>query len=104
MIEFARALLLAGSATLEHESSSSPESTDSEQSTPPRNEERSHSQVSSALDDGVNMSSTGGRKPKMPEKRVSNLKLKECLGVVLRFPTYREGLRAIHSGDQSPFD
>ncbi len=38
------------------------------------------------------------------EKRVSNRMLKEQLGVTLRFPTYREGLRAIHEGDQTPFD
>ena len=40
----------------------------------------------------------------LPEKRVSNAKMKGELGVVLRFPTYKEGLRAIHAGDQTPFD
>ena len=38
------------------------------------------------------------------EKRVSNRTLKGQLGVTLRFPTYREGLHAIHEGDQTPFD
>ena len=38
------------------------------------------------------------------EKRVSNRMLEKQLGVTLQFPTYREGLRAIHEGDQTPFD
>ena len=38
------------------------------------------------------------------EKRVCNRTLREQLGVTLRFPTYREGLHAIHEGDQTPFD
>jgi hypothetical protein len=29
-------------------------------------------------------------------KRVSNAKLKRVLGVTLRYPTYREGLTALH--------
>ena len=43
-------------------------------------------------------------RPGLPEKRVSNHKLKGELGVILRYPTYREGLRAVHAGDQRPFD
>lgn len=37
------------------------------------------------------------------EKRVSNRRIKEELGVTLRFPTYQEGLLAIASGDLSPW-
>ncbi len=40
----------------------------------------------------------------MDEKRVSNEMLRKQLGVVLRFPTYRQGLQSIHEGDQTPFD
>lgn len=39
----------------------------------------------------------------LPEKRVSNRKIKEVLGVQLRYPTYREGLKAIHEGSLDPF-
>lgn len=38
------------------------------------------------------------------EKRVRNDKLKEALGVHLKFPTFREGLEAIHSGNLLPFE
>jgi hypothetical protein len=38
------------------------------------------------------------------EKRVSNAKLKNALGVHLAFPSYREGLSAIHAGDIRPYD
>jgi hypothetical protein len=34
---------------------------------------------------------------------VRNGRIKEELGVQLRFPTYREGLRAIHGGSMQPF-
>eukprot|EP00191_Tetraselmis_sp_GSL018_P004580 CAMPEP_0177598968 /NCGR_PEP_ID=MMETSP0419_2-20121207/12703_1 /TAXON_ID=582737 /ORGANISM="Tetraselmis sp., Strain GSL018" /LENGTH=274 /DNA_ID=CAMNT_0019091591 /DNA_START=304 /DNA_END=1128 /DNA_ORIENTATION=+ len=37
-------------------------------------------------------------------KRVSNRKIKEALGVELRFPSYREGLAAIASGCRDPFE
>ena len=37
------------------------------------------------------------------EKRVCNKKMKELLGVGLKFPTFREGLEAIHQGDTTPF-
>lgn len=37
------------------------------------------------------------------EKRVLNLRIKEELGVRLEFPSYREGLAAIASGDSRPF-
>lgn len=36
------------------------------------------------------------------EKRVSNRKMKEKLGVELTFPSYREGLTAIWQGDNRP--
>lgn len=39
----------------------------------------------------------------LDEKRVSNYKLKQELGVRLSFPTYREGLTAIAAGDLRPF-
>lgn len=37
------------------------------------------------------------------DKRVSNDRMKRELGVALRYPTYREGLRAIAGGDKAPF-
>ena len=37
------------------------------------------------------------------EKRVRNERIKSELGVALRYPTYREGLAAIHAGDRTPF-
>ena len=40
---------------------------------------------------------------KTEEKRVMNALIKEELGVSLKFPSYREGLRAIHAGDVRPF-
>lgn len=39
----------------------------------------------------------------LEEKRVSNNKLKQHLGVQLAYPTYREGLAAIAAGDLRPF-
>ena len=35
-------------------------------------------------------------------KRVSNRRIKEELGVRLAYPTYREGLRALHALSASP--
>ena len=40
---------------------------------------------------------------KTEEKRVENRLIKEELGVILQFPTYREGLHAIRIGDKRPF-
>ena len=37
------------------------------------------------------------------EKRVRNTRLKRELGVALRFPDYRAGLRALHAADKTPF-
>ena len=37
------------------------------------------------------------------EKRVSNAKVKDELGVELVFPSFREGLQAIHQGNAAPF-
>jgi hypothetical protein len=37
------------------------------------------------------------------EKRVRNTRLKRDLGVTLRFPDYRAGLRALHAADKTPF-
>lgn len=34
---------------------------------------------------------------------MSNNKVKEQLGIRLLFPTYREGLAAIHAGNNRPF-
>ncbi len=42
------------------------------------------------------------RKP--AEKRVSNHKIKTELGLTWDFPSYVEGLSAIHAGDMRPFD
>ncbi|PNH03591.1 Protein yeeZ [Tetrabaena socialis] len=38
----------------------------------------------------------------LEEKRVSNARIKAELGVVLRYPTYREGVAAIHGGQLWP--
>lgn len=40
----------------------------------------------------------------LEEKRVRNNLIKEELGVQLMYPTYREGLRAIHAGCMQPFE
>ena len=40
---------------------------------------------------------------KQAEKRVRNDKMKSALHVTLEFPTYVEGLSAIHKGDSRPF-
>ena len=37
------------------------------------------------------------------EKRVRNTRLKRELGVALRYPDYRAGLRALHAADKTPF-
>lgn len=37
------------------------------------------------------------------EKRVCNRKIKEVLGIQLMFPSYKEGLAAIHQGNGTPF-
>lgn len=42
----------------------------------------------------------GGRRA---EKRVCNAKIKAELSWALEFPSYREGLAAIHAGDLRPF-
>jgi hypothetical protein len=39
----------------------------------------------------------------LDEKRVRNTRIREELGVALRFPDYRAGLRAQHAGDKAPF-
>ena len=41
---------------------------------------------------------------KPAEKRVSNHKIKTELGLTWDFPSYVEGLTAIHAGDMQPFD
>lgn len=41
---------------------------------------------------------------RLEEKRVRNTRIKQELGVRLRYPTYREGLAAIAAGDLRPFD
>lgn len=43
------------------------------------------------------------RNVKLPEKRVSNARIKQDLGVALRYPTYREGLQAVLREDPDPF-
>jgi hypothetical protein len=39
----------------------------------------------------------------LDEKRVRNARIKDELGVALRFPDFRAGLRALHAGDRTPF-
>jgi hypothetical protein len=34
-------------------------------------------------------------------KRVANGRMKQDLGVTLRYPTYRDGLRALHAGTRT---
>ena len=50
---------------------------------------------------GINQTMTGGSRP---EKRVCNAKIKSELALALDFPSYREGLAAIHAGNRCPFD
>ena len=52
---------------------------------------------------GSSLNGQGGVPPRLAEKRVCNRLLKEELGVVLDFPTYREGLTAIHRRNLAPF-
>lgn len=49
----------------------------------------------------ISQVSKGGRRA---EKRVSNAKIKAELSLALEFPSYREGLSAIHAGNKRPFD
>ncbi len=37
------------------------------------------------------------------QKRVRNAKIKQAFGLNLEYPTYREGLEAIHAGCKLPF-
>ncbi|BDA43131.1 hypothetical protein COCOBI_04-1420 [Coccomyxa sp. Obi] len=46
----------------------------------------------------------GAKRPQLEEKRVRNDLIKEELGVKLEFPTYKEGLAAIQSGDKRPLE
>lgn len=101
MVEYARALLLGGATTDQIDTA---DASSNDQGSIDINEEQIKSRVSPVPDDSVTINVAGDVKPKLPEKRVSNAKLKKDLGVVLRFPTYREGLQAIHCGDQSPFE
>jgi nucleoside-diphosphate-sugar epimerase len=43
------------------------------------------------------------RRRRTDNKRVSNRRLRDVLGYTLRYPTYRDGLAAIHRGDTDPF-
>lgn len=43
------------------------------------------------------------RRRRTDNKRVSNRRLRDVLGYTLRYPSYREGLTAIHRGDTDPF-
>ena len=71
----------------------------------PSQQERLHKQADfkqHGLDNvqAMNSSSNGTK----GEKRVSNGKIKSELSVTWEFPSYREGLSAIHYGDRHPFD
>lgn len=50
---------------------------------------------------GISQVMTSGIRP---EKRVCNAKIKSELALALDFPSYREGLAAIHAGNRCPFD
>ncbi len=52
---------------------------------------------------GSRINEQGGVLPRLAEKRVCNQLLKDELRVVLDFPTYREGLTAIHRRNLVPF-
>jgi nucleoside-diphosphate-sugar epimerase len=43
------------------------------------------------------------RRRRTDNKRVSNRRLRDVLGYTLRYPSYRDGLSAIHRGDTDPF-
>ena len=53
--------------------------------------------------EGGEAAPSGRRRISSENKRVSNRRMIEELGVKLRFPTYREGLSAIHKGITDPF-
>ena len=61
---------------------------------------------SAALQEVDAMFEKGRPRPvrKLAEKRVSNHKIKTELGLTWDFPSYVEGLSAIHAGDMRPFD
>ena len=47
--------------------------------------------------------SARSRRRRTDNKRVSNRRLRDVLGYPLRYPTYRDGLAAIHRGSTDPF-
>ncbi len=63
--------------------------------------------VDGVVEDGVVEDGSTGNDAQtnrtLPEKRVSNAKLKADLEVQLWYPTYREGLTAIHEQEPEPF-
>lgn len=101
-MQYARALL-DGSVADQHDARPSP-SRDEQSSASGCVEDSARGPASPAADGAQPSSQTAEARLRLPEKRVSNSKMKRELGVVLRFPSYREGLRAIHAGDQTPFD
>lgn len=50
---------------------------------------------------GISQIVSGGSRP---EKRVCNAKIKSELSMAFDFPSYREGLAAIHAGERCPFE
>ena len=63
--------------------------------------ESSQQQSQTGAESGISQVVSGGGRP---EKRVCNAKIKAELSLIFEFPSYREGLAAIHAGDSCPFD
>ena len=67
----------------------------------------SGSSTGSSQESGIRSDDAPVRRRKeepLEEKRVSNSLVKEELAVELMYPSYRQGLAAIHAGDRRPFD
>ena len=50
------------------------------------------------------ISSERSRRRTTENKRVSNIHLRESLGFELKYPTYKEGIRALFLGSNDPFE
>lgn len=59
--------------------------------------------VSRSEEGQVDSSKSRAQPAALEEKRVRNYKMKAVLAVELQYPTYREGMSSIASGDIDPF-
>lgn len=105
MVEYARALL-GGSADDQRGEGPHSDASREEQSSASGCTKDGTGEPATSASEGAqhNDKTAEAGKQRLPEKRVSNSKLKQELGVVLRYSSYREGLRAIHTGELAPFD